>query len=167
MIETESPFDTAPVRLWALVDLVATGPLLVPVSALWFIDALLRLNELFAEPMPAPELAGLQLFFVCLAGALGVLWALVRLSCPLPTLSLADVLGRLWVAGLIAVFISKEGLPAVLWCFVLTETAGAVHQSANLLRRGAQRRRRRPSGSNPQQEQTGRRPQGAKGREQA
>lgn len=127
-------FNTGPVRIWSVVDALVTGPLLMPASALWFMDALYQLNGLLGDQILTPKFNGLQLFFVCLAGALGVLWALVRLLWPQPHLSLADSLGRLWVAGLISLFVISHELPDILWIFVLTELSGALHQGWNLFR---------------------------------
>jgi hypothetical protein len=134
-------FNATPVRIWATVDALVTGPLLIPASALWLVDTLYQLNQLLDDQIPMPEFNGLQLFFVCLAGALGALWAMVRLLWPQPQLSLADSLGRLWVAGLISLFVIGHGLPDILWVFVLTELSGALHQGWNLLRHDSEQRR--------------------------
>lgn len=127
-------FNTGPVRIWSAIDALITGPLLIPASALWYIDTLYQLNNLLGEQILTPRFNGLQLFFVCLAGGLGVLWALIRLLWPQPKLSLADSLGRLWFAGLISLFVIEYELPDILWLFVLTELSGAMHQGRNLLR---------------------------------
>lgn len=116
-------------RGWAGLDLVVTGAMALPPVAGPFIDLIHRVSGL-AEPPTDP----LRTFFVCLAGALGVLWALARLHDPRRELVLADTIGRLWVAALIGWFVLAEGAPGVLLLFVVTELAGAAHQAQALRR---------------------------------
>ena len=120
---------TRVIRACAAFDLVATGLLAWPPLAHGFLRVLYAVNGVFGGTADAPVLAPLAWFFVNLAGALGVLWAIVRLRWPLPVLGRADALARIWVAGLV-VFHVIGGAPGVLLLFVVSELAGAVVQLA-------------------------------------
>jgi len=85
--------------------------------------------------LSAPELPGIAWFFVNLAGALGVLWALVRIARPEPWLARADALGRCAVATLIAGYLVAGALPALMAAFVASELLGAAAQAWVLGRR--------------------------------
>ncbi|MCP5183612.1 MAG: hypothetical protein H6993_06585 [Pseudomonadales bacterium] len=120
------------VRLWAGIDLAVTLPMAIPPWALWFVDTLWRLNALLGGQDTAGPVDTLYLFFLFLAGTLGVTWALARLVRPSRTLSVIDALARLWVAGLIVYCVTVYDAPPVLLAFVLTEVAGAAHQAWSL-----------------------------------
>jgi hypothetical protein len=113
------------IRACAGFDLVVTGLLALPFSARVFVSALYALSG----AGPAPELPGVAWFFVNLAGALGVLWALVRLARPEPWLARADALGRCAVALLIAGYLAAGAIPGVMAAFVATELLGAAAQA--------------------------------------
>jgi hypothetical protein len=112
-------------RAAAGFDLLATGCLAVPGLEQRFLDALAALG--FATP--AVALPPLGLFLANLAGALGVLWALVRIARPEPRLVRADAIARCAVEGLIAHAIVVRGARPVLYAFVATELAGAAAQA--------------------------------------
>lgn len=116
------------IRGWAALDLVVTGALALPPLARLFVALVYSLNERFGGAATAPAFEPIHWLFVCLAGALGVLWATVRLLRPLAWLGLADAVARVWVAGLIVYFVVAEGAPLVLLGFAVTEQAGAIHQ---------------------------------------
>ncbi len=116
-------------RGWAGLDLVVTGAMALPPVAGPLVGLIHQLSGVAAPPADP-----LRDFFVCLAGALGVLWALARLYEPRRELVLADTVGRLWVAGLIGWFVFAAGAPGALLLFVATEVAGAAHQASALRR---------------------------------
>jgi len=113
------------IRACAGFDLVVTGLLALPFTAHVFVSALYALSG----ASPAPELPGIAWFFVNLAGALGVLWALVRIARPEPWLARADALGRCAVAALIAGYLVAGALPALMAAFVASELLGAAAQA--------------------------------------
>lgn len=119
---------TAVIRCWAGIDLLVTGLLALPPTALWFIATLYQFNGLLGETASPPPFAAVHLLFVCLMGALGVLWAVVRLLRPEPFLGRADAWARLWVAGMIAYFILGAQAPVILTAFIATEVLGGLHQ---------------------------------------
>jgi len=112
----------------AAFDLLITGLLALPPSARWFIEILYRVNTWAGGGLPAPSPTPLGWLFVNLAGALGVLWALVRLRWPLRRLAWVDIGGRLWVAGLLGFYLVNPALPRTLLIFVITELGGAAIQ---------------------------------------
>jgi len=112
----------------AAFDLLITGLLALPPSARWFIGMLYRVNTWMGGGLTPPSLTPLGWLFVNLAGALGVLWALVRLRWPLPRLAWVDIGGRLWVAGLLGFYLVNPALPRALLIFVITELGGAAIQ---------------------------------------
>jgi hypothetical protein len=118
----------AVMRFWAAIDLLVTGLLALPLTALWFIATLYQVNGWFGGSTLPPSFDPVHLLFVCLMGGLGVLWALVRLCQPVIFLGRADGLARLWVSGLIAYFVFVEAAPLALVLFIVTELLGAVHQ---------------------------------------
>lgn len=118
-------------RGWAGLDLLVTGAMALPPVAGALIALIYRLS---GEEAPPDD--PMRAFFVCLAGALGVLWAWVRLADPRRALVLADTVGRLWVAALIGGFVFGAGAPVALLLFVATELAGAAHQAHALWRDG-------------------------------
>jgi len=119
------------IRACAGFDLVVTGLLALPFTARVFVGALYALSGAHS----APELPGIAWFFVNLAGALGVLWALVRIARPEPWLARADALGRCAVATLIAGYLVAGALPALMAAFVASELLGAAAQAWVLGRR--------------------------------
>lgn len=116
-------------RAAAGFDLVVTGFLAAPGLERRLVDALMRIDAALGFATPAVALPALALFFANLAGALGVLWALVRIAWPWRELVGADALGRCAVAALIAAAIARGGVTPVLWAFVATELAGAAAQA--------------------------------------
>jgi hypothetical protein len=116
------------VRGWALLDLVVTAPLVLPPTAALFVKLLCALDGLAGGSTASPAFDALHWFFVCLAGALGVAWAIARLVEPVRPLGRIDAFARLWVSALIAWFVLSRGAPVVLLAFVATELGGAVHQ---------------------------------------
>jgi hypothetical protein len=115
------------VRGAAAFDLLVTACLALPVTAGWFVDALVWLDGRATGSAQAPAFDPLAWFFVHLAGVLGVLWAWVRLRWPQRSFAVADVLGRVAVAGLLGLALAG-GAPRLLLAFVATELAGAVAQ---------------------------------------
>ena len=126
-------------KAWALLDLLVTGLLALPWVASAFIGTLYALEARLVEPLPQPAFAPVQLFFVHLAGVLGVLWALARILEPTPFLARCDCIGRCFVALLILYAMSAAGAPAprILLLFVATEAIGAAHQAYALRRERA------------------------------
>lgn len=120
--------SVAVMRFWAGLDLLVTGILALPPTALWFITSLYALNGWLGGTASPPPFDPLHLLFVCLMGGLGVLWALVRLANPLRFLGRADAVARLWVAGLLGYFVVGQNAPVVLALFIATEVLGALHQ---------------------------------------
>lgn len=116
-------------RTAAGFDLVATGLLAVPGLERRLVDALMQIDAALGLATPAVSLPALALFFANLAGALGVLWALVRLAWPWRQLVRADAIGRCAVAALIGWSIRRGGVTPVLWAFVATELVGAIAQA--------------------------------------
>lgn len=122
------------VRCVAAFDLFATGCLAVPGVEARFFDASLQLDAAFGFATPAAPLTALGLLLANLAGALGVLWALVRIAWPLRRLVASDAVARVAVAALIAYSIDARGLTPVLWAFVATELIGSALQAMVLPR---------------------------------
>ncbi len=116
------------IRVCAGFDLVVTGLFALPFTAPVFVSTLYALDRALGGAHLTPELPPLAWFFANLAGALGVLWALVRLLRPEPWLARADALGRCGVAALIAWYLAAGEVPALLWAFVATELLGAAAQ---------------------------------------
>ncbi len=122
-------------RLWASLDLAVTLPMALPGLAFSFVQALFTVNGWFGgrdAPGPADPL---YLFFLMLAGALGVTWAVARLLYPQAALAVIDSVARVWVAGVICYSVEAFEAPAVLYLFVATELAGAAHQGWTVFRR--------------------------------
>lgn len=115
-------------RCWAGMDLLVTGLLALPATALWFVATIYEVNGWLGGSALPPPFDPLHLLFVCLMGGLGVLWALVRLYRPLAFLGRADGLARLWVSAVIAYFVLVEAAPLAMSLFIATELLGAVHQ---------------------------------------
>lgn len=122
---------TSVIRGCAAFDLVATGLLAWPPVARWFVGVLFAVNGVLGGTAEPPVFTALHWFFVSIAGALGVLWAVVRLLRPTRFLGLADAAARTWVAG-VMLFHVLDGAPGILLLFVLTELAGTVVQVAAL-----------------------------------
>jgi hypothetical protein len=116
------------IRACAAFDLVVTGAFALPFSAPAFVRLIYALDGALGGSFEAPALPGIGWFFVNLAGALGVLWALVRLARPEPWLARADALGRCGVAALIAGYVVAGAVPRALLAFVATELGGAAAQ---------------------------------------
>lgn len=116
-------------RCVATFDLLATGCLAVPGIETRFFDVLLQLDAAFGFGTPVVPLPALGLLLANLAGALGVLWALVRIAWPLRRLVAADAVARVAVAALIAYSIEARGVTPVLWAFVATELIGSALQA--------------------------------------
>ena len=123
----------------AVFDLVATGCLAVPGMEQRLLDGLYTVDAAAGFGTPPVALPPLGLFLANLAGALGVLWALVRIVRPERLLVRADAIGRCCVAVLIAHAIEVRGVTPVLYAFVATELAGAIAQGWALSRRARRR----------------------------
>jgi hypothetical protein len=121
------------VRACAAFDLVVTGLFALPPLARVFLTVLFAMNGALGGAAVPPPFVPLQWMFVNLTGALGVLWAVVRLLWPQRVLGLADAVARTWVASVIA-FHVFEGAPGVLALFVATELGGAILQLSVLAR---------------------------------
>lgn len=119
----------------AIFDLAATGALAVPGLERRFLDLLYALDAALGFGTPPVALPPLGLLLANLAGALGVLWALVRITRPERRLVRADAIARCFVAALIAHAILARGATPVLWAFVATELVGAAAQAGALARR--------------------------------
>lgn len=116
------------VRACAALDLAVTGALAVPPLARALLEAL-------APAMPDP--GGFAWLFVHVTGALGVLWAGVRLARPTRALGWADAAGRAWVGGLILWAVVAGDAPRAFALFVATEWGGTLAQAAVLRPRPA------------------------------
>jgi hypothetical protein len=119
---------SAVIRGWAVADLVVTAPLAVPPVATAFVKLLYLLNGHLGGVATSPPFDAVHLLFVCLAGGLGVVWAVARVLMPLRRLGTLDAVARLWVSALIAYFVLARGAPPVLLAFLATELGGALHQ---------------------------------------
>jgi len=133
---------TSVLRAWALIDLIVTLPLLLPVIARPYIELIYRLQQMLFPAVPVGDtvLSDLTLLFAALTGALGVLWALARWLHPSHLLGSLDTSARVWVGGLIASFIVSGQVPTLLWLFVALEWLGAVHQGRTLVLASRQQR---------------------------
>jgi len=116
------------VRAFAALDLAATLPLALPPLAWRTVDAVFRLEAALGGAGAPPALDGFASLVLHLAGALGVLWAAVRLARPSRFLGLADAAGRAWVAAMILYGVAGQGAPRLLLVFVASELAGALAQ---------------------------------------
>lgn len=116
-------------RCVATFDLLATGCLAVPGMETRFTALLTQLDATFGFAAPFPPLTPLGLLLANLAGALGVVWALVRIAWPLRRLVAADAIARVGVAALFAHAIEVRGVTPVLWAFVATELIGSAAQA--------------------------------------
>jgi hypothetical protein len=128
------------VRGWAALDLVVCALFVLPPVAAAFLRMLLAVNGRLGGVATLPAFEPLHWLFVCLAGALGVAWAVARLLMPVRLLGRIDAFARLWVAALILYLVFVSGAPPVLLAFVATELGGAVHQFWSL--RGSAREAR-------------------------
>ena len=117
------------VRAVAAFDLLATGCLVVPGVEARFFDAVMRLDAALGIGTPFAALPPLGLLLANLAGALGVLWALVRIAWPLRRLVASDAVARCAVALLLAYSIAARGVTPLLYAFVATELLGAALQA--------------------------------------
>jgi hypothetical protein len=122
----------AVIRAIALFDLVVTAPLALPVSAPFFVRLLYGFDPALGGDAPLPLVTPLGWLFANLAGALGVLWALVRLAEPRASLARADALARCFVALLLVDHLLRGEGPRALLLFVASEVAGALAQLAAL-----------------------------------
>lgn len=122
------------IRFWASIDLVVTTGLAIPPLGRALFAALDPIDRALGGAGMPLELPAFAWLFVHVAGALGVMWALVRLARPVPSLGWADAIGRAWVGFLILRFVLAGGVPRVLLLFVLTEWGGAGAQIVALLR---------------------------------
>ncbi|MES1942813.1 hypothetical protein PC39_01760 [Salinisphaera sp. PC39] len=127
------------VRAWAGFDLAVTGLLVLPPVARAFLGLLLEVNAFLGGAGPE-RLTALGLLFVCITGALGVVWAAARLLRPTRVLGGIDAGARLWVGALIAWFVVTGGVPAIFLLFTVSEWAGGLHQGWTLLRPGSRAR---------------------------
>lgn len=121
------------IRFWAIGDLIITGLLVFPPVATRFLELLLGINAWFGGQTGPQALSQFGLLFVCIAGTLGVVWAVARLIRPTWWLAMVDAVARLWVGVLIAYFVFVRGVPGILLLFVLSEWAGGIHQGVRLI----------------------------------
>jgi hypothetical protein len=120
--------SAARLRFWPWVDSSVALWLALPPTAAGFISVFYRVNGWFGGTAQPPAFAPIHWFFVCLSGALVGLWVLTRLAWPTPRMAFADVLGRIWVSGLLIGFVVFADAPRALLLFVVTEMAGAIAQ---------------------------------------
>jgi hypothetical protein len=113
-------------RAVACFDLAATGLLAVPGVELRFFDLLFAIDAMLGWATPRESLGPLALFLANLAGALGVLWALVRIAWPQRRLVASDAAARCGVGALITYAVLARGATPVLFAFVATELVGAA-----------------------------------------
>ncbi len=125
------------IQTLALLDLAITLPLAFPCTASRFANAIYQAGSLMGEGAAVPSMPPLGWFFVNLAGALGVTWAIVRLIAPVWLLVLADVLCRSVVAALISYYVLQRTVPQFLLLFAGTEFVGACLQMMQFLGRRA------------------------------
>jgi len=116
------------IRILAGFDLAITGLLALPWTAVLFLDGISRLDGLAGFGTSEAVIGALALFFINLAGVLGVLWAAVRLRAPSLELARMDAIGRVVVSALI-IFAIAEGATPVLGVFVVSELIGAGVQA--------------------------------------
>lgn len=122
------------VRACALLDLAVTGCLAVPPLARGLFAALDPVERALGGA-GMPELPPVAWLFVSITGALGVLWAAVRLVRPTRWLGWADAAGRAWVGLLLLHGVVTGAAPRAFLLFVVTEWGGALAQAAALRRR--------------------------------
>ena len=132
--------ESGVIRGWAALDLVLSALFAVPTLAALLLGLLYALNGRLGGLSTVPPFEPVHWLFVCLMGALGVVWAVARLVEPVRSLGLIDAVARLWVSALIAYFVFARGAPIVLVLFLATELGGALHQLW-LLRRPARNAR--------------------------
>jgi hypothetical protein len=120
--------ESRAIRGWAALDLVVTALMAVPPLAVLFIKLIYALNGLLGGVSAGPPFDPVHRLFLCLAGALGVAWAIARMVQPVRPLGMIDAVARLWVSGLIAYFVLALGAPPVLLAFLATELGGCLHQ---------------------------------------
>jgi hypothetical protein len=123
-----SSAESRVVRGWAALDLVVCALFVLPPVAAGFLKILLAINGRLGGTATVPTFEPLHWLFVCLAGALGVAWAVARLLTPLRVLGRVDAFARLWVTALILYLVFVAGAPPVLLAFVATELGGSLHQ---------------------------------------
>ncbi|RIL05286.1 MAG: hypothetical protein DCC71_10965 [Proteobacteria bacterium] len=115
-------------RAAAGFDLVATACLL-PGLETRLLAALAEADAALGLATPSPPLAPIGLLLANLAGALGVLWAWVRIARPWRELVAADAAARCAVAAILVGAIELRGVTPVLYAFVATELLGAAAQA--------------------------------------
>jgi hypothetical protein len=122
-------------RAAAAFDLVVTAALAIPGIDRRFVELLNAADAALGFATAPIALPPFGFFLANLAGALGVLWALVRLARPEPHLVRADAIARCFVAFLIVHAVALRGVTPVLLAFAATELLGAVAQLWALARR--------------------------------
>lgn len=111
-------------RFWAGVDLLLVLPMAIPPIADLVLQALAGLNGLFIDgDTVLPDVLGISLM-----GALAVIWAIARIRLNSKTLMRYDIVGRLYVAGLIVYAVVGMGYAPILLAFLASEIVGSVHQ---------------------------------------
>jgi hypothetical protein len=129
--------QAAVIRAWAWLDLAVTALMAVPPLAMLFVQVLYVLNGKLGGAVAPPQFTSAHWFFVCLAGVLGVAWALARILQPLRPLGIIDAFARLAVSALILYFVLVRDAPVVLLVFLVSELLGAGHQFWALRRRAS------------------------------
>lgn len=115
------------VRVFALLDVVVTAPLVLPgAKALW-ISLLLSAGGLLPVPAPWVDVSPAGLLFAQLVGVLGACWNGARLAWPQDRRLVGiDAFARLVVAALLATAVVVHEAPPALGVFVVSELLGAV-----------------------------------------
>jgi hypothetical protein len=119
-------YDWRGVKVFALMDLVVTGALAVPVLSAWVLALLLSGLGTQGAPSDWLPLPLTTMIFCNLAGVLGVLWNGLRLFRPEPLWVRMDQWGRVAVAALFVYYLLVHDAPVVFWLFVGTELAGSL-----------------------------------------
>ena len=125
------------VRAFALLDLIVTGLLAVPLLSQHVLALLLSGFGVLGSPSQWLPFSTVTLVFCNLAGVLGVLWNGLRWLHPQALIVRTDQWGRVAVAAVLIFYLCFKAAPVVLWLFVATELAGALVAWRTLRRVGA------------------------------
>jgi len=126
------------VRASALYDLLLTAPFATPWSFQFAHAQLSALNQALGGAA-LPVFDPFHVLFACLMGSVVLVWSLLRLRRPTPTLGRHDALARLLFALWMAWALAASGAP-LLWLFLLPECAWGLAQWLPLAGAAAQRR---------------------------
>lgn len=133
LLDPDGPSYLRVVRASAWYDLVVTAGFATPWTYALVHDVLSTWSRAWGLGV-FPQTDPIQILFANLMGSVVIVWAVLRLTRPLPVHGLLDGVARAlftaWMAYALA-----QGAPGVLWPFLGVEAAWGVAQSVPWLRK--------------------------------